>query len=96
MRSRSKTGKLSDASSGPLMRAGIAFRGEFWTRDTSECPKDVVVSSLWAALEQRVPSKYFITAKASAGILERIARYGKALPTDMHKAMVARSAVMAI
>ena len=41
--------------------------GEF--RSISECPRDAVVSSLSAILQEDVPSKYYLTPKACLGIL---------------------------
>jgi hypothetical protein len=55
--------------------------GECWTLSSSECPNDDVASSLLDILETGgVPRRYFLSAKASAGILRRAAKRGKKLP----------------
>jgi predicted nucleic acid-binding protein len=55
--------------------------GECWTLSSSECPSDAVASSLSDILETgAVPRRYFLSAKACAGILRRAAKRGKKLP----------------
>jgi hypothetical protein len=55
--------------------------GECWTLSSSECPNDAVASSLLDILETGdVPRRYFLSAKACAGILRRAAKRGKKLP----------------
>jgi len=72
----------------------IAARcGEFWTLNISECPNGVVASSLWHVLETpgSIPPRYFLSAKACAGILRRAAKRGKTLPIELREALEARA-----
>jgi len=78
--------RLADVTSpGSLVKwknSGMVWRGACWTRNTSESPKGAVVSSLWQVLDQTVPAKYFLSAKAAAGILRRTLKrkHGQKLP----------------
>ena len=54
--------------------------GSFGTLNTSECPKDVVESSLWLILQATAPSRYSLSRTACLGILRRAACRGKSLP----------------
>lgn len=79
---------ISVSYSGGWMTSGTVSRGEFWTRAGSELPRDAVVSSLSAVLETRaVPRKYWLSAKAAAGILRRAAKRGKTLPPRLMTAL---------
>ncbi len=69
---------------------------EFWTLSTSEfnhtlAPSlsDAGVCSLSDILEDSgsVPQRYFLSAKACAGILRRAAKRGKALPEPLVRAL---------
>ncbi len=53
----------------------------------SEWPSDDAVCSLWQVLEGHVDRKYFLTAKASAGILRRAEKRGRDLPAILHAAL---------
>jgi hypothetical protein len=54
---------------------------EFWTLNGLESPSDVAVCSLSHTLEiGDVQQRYFLSAKACAGILRRAERRGKELP----------------
>jgi hypothetical protein len=62
--------------------------GECWTADTSECPNDGAVSSSLAdVLQDDVPSKYFLSPKAAAGILRRAEKRGRELPSHLLAAL---------
>jgi hypothetical protein len=62
--------------------------GECWTLSSSECPNDAVASSLSDILETgAVPQRYFLSAKACAGILRRAAKGGKNLPDFLAAAL---------
>jgi hypothetical protein len=68
--------------------------GECWTLSSSECPSDAVASSLSDILETGgVPQRYFLSAKACAGILRRAAKRGKQLPAILFAAL--RSVLLA-
>ena len=62
------------------------------TLNTSEWPSDAVVSSLSQVLETDVPSKYFLSPKACAGILSRADRRARSLPPLLQAVLEARSA----
>ena len=64
------------------------------TPNFSEWPNDAAVCSLWQVLEKGpVPRKYYLSAKATEGILRRAAKRGKALPPMLEAAL--RSVVCA-
>lgn len=67
-------------------------RGESWTANTSEWPKDGVACSLSQILEENVPPKYSLSPRACTGILRRAEKRGKALPTQLREALQARAA----
>ena len=65
-----------------------ALPGASWTLNTGESPKDAVESSLSDVLETGgVPEKYFLSARACQGILNRASRRGKGLPERLYHAL---------
>ena len=68
-----------------------ALLGEFSTRNTGEFPKEGVESRLSAILEDNPPEKYFLSAKACRGILNRAERRGKELPEALKIALIRQS-----
>lgn len=54
--------------------------GEYWTRNTGECPSVVVVSTLSPTLAVNVPAKYYLSETACRGILGRAEQRGKPAP----------------
>ena len=86
----SEGGELSGSCSGKWMTSGTVWHGEYWTRNFSEWPKDADVSFLSDVLETRdVPPRYFLTARACAGIIRRAETRGKALPSVLRAALEA-------
>jgi hypothetical protein len=68
----------------------MGSRTEFWTLNGLESPSVVDVCSLSAILEiGDVPQRYFLSAKACAGILRRAGKRGKELPGQLHQALQA-------
>jgi len=67
--------------------------GEWWTRSTSGWPNDgsASLSSLASILEESVPTRYFLSARAARGILNRAQRRGRTLPEPLHAALSALS-----
>ena len=57
------------------------------TLNTGECPSVAVESTLSQILEVNAPQKYYLSAKACAGILRRAARRGKELPKMLKEAL---------
>lgn len=53
-----------------------------------ECPRDAVESRLSWILEDNVPERYYLSAQACQGILNRASRRGKALPEILHMALL--------
>src|SRR5271167_900786 len=82
-------------SSGTYKNAGTGSPTECLTLSTSECPSDVVESSLSDILETGdLPQQYYLTDKTATGILRRAAsgkRSGK-LPPYLEKALKALKA----
>lgn len=71
----------------PSWVTGIPSHGEFSMRAFGECPNVVEESGLWQILEANVPQKYFLSARACAGVLRRAERRGKELPTILKTAL---------
>lgn len=67
--------------------------GEWWTRSTSGWPSDgsACSSSLASILEESVPTRYFLSARAARGILNRAQRRGRTMPEPLHAALSALS-----
>ena len=65
-----------------------ALRGEFSTLNIGESPSVAVVSRLSCILEDNVPEKYYLSAQACLGILNRASRRGKELPEILKMALV--------
>lgn len=70
-----------------------AFPGEFSTHSFGECPSVDVESHLSQILEVNPHPKYYLSAKACRGILNRAARRGKQLPEALKAALEAQSFV---
>ena len=93
---RAEDGTL-EPSSGRWQNSGMGSPTEFWTLSTSEwnhtlvpSRSDDAVCSLSDILETGdLPPKYFLSAKACAGILRRAANRGKALPGLLRLALLA-------
>lgn len=81
------TGLTSESFSAKWSNSGMAWRGELWTRDTSESPNDAVECSLSAVLEATAPARFSLSARAASGILRRASRRGKVLPQALEKAL---------
>lgn len=80
---------ISRSSSPAWSRSGMASHGGCWTLSTPAWPNDASVSSLSEVLETEVPSRYFLSQRACAGILRRAARRGKDLPSHLARALEA-------
>lgn len=85
-------------SSGSWANSGMGSPTEFWTLSTSEfnhtlAPSlsDAGVCSLSDILEDSgsVPQRYFLSARACAGILRRAEKRGKVLPEHLARALKA-------
>lgn len=62
-------------------------RGACSTRNTGECPNVARESTLSQILQADAPEKYYLSAKAAAGILNRAKKRGKELPTMLREAL---------
>src|SRR5476649_1434098 len=63
-------------------------RGGSWTPNISAWPNDAVVCSLSQVLETgSIPPRYFLSAKACAGILRRAEVRGRTLPEQLLSAL---------
>ena len=88
-------------SSGSWASSGMGSPTAFWTLSTSAwtgtlapSPNDGSVCSLSDVLETgEVPQRYFLSAKACAGILRRADKRGRALPPPLHAALKAAARV---
>lgn len=64
-----------------------ALRTELLTHNTGESPSVAVESTLSSILQDNVPEKYFLSARACEGILRRAERRGKELPPMLREAL---------
>lgn len=82
--------------SGRWLTAGWVTAGpspiEFSTHSFGECPSAAVVSRLSQILEDTPHQKYYLSAKACAGILRRAERRGKKLPPELEAKLIRQSA----
>lgn len=67
------------------------WRGECLTRNIGEYPNVVVESRLSQILEEAPQEKYYLTARACQGILNRAERRGKVLPPKLKAALILQS-----
>ena len=72
---------------GPCWEYDPPWFGPLGTLNTSECPKDVVESSLSQILQDTVPSRYYLSKTACEGILHRAENRGKELPEHLKLAL---------
>ena len=77
------------SSSTGWTNSGSMRHGRIWTRSTSESRKAAAACSLSQVLEAEVPSKYYLSARAAAGILRRANSRGKELPAHLAAALEA-------
>ena len=68
-----------------------ALLGEYTMHSFGECPREENVSRLSQILEDCPHPKYFLSAKACVGILNRAERRGKELPPELKAALIAQS-----
>lgn len=71
----------------PSWETDSASHGEQLTLNTGESPSVVVDCTLSQILEDTVPQKYYLSAKACQGILRRAERRGKELPPMLKAAL---------
>ena len=64
-----------------------ASHGGSMMLNTGECPSAENASTLSQILQANVPEKYFLSAKACAGILRRAEKRGKELPVMLREAL---------
>jgi hypothetical protein len=77
-------------SSGRWANSGMGSPTECWTLNGSEWPSAAVVCSLSDTLETgAVPQRFFLSARACAGILRRAEKRGKELPSLLRAALEA-------
>lgn len=81
---RTESGQKQDLSAA----TDGALRGELSTLNFGESPSAAVESRLSWILEDNAPEKYYLSARACQGILNRASRRGKALPEILHKALL--------
>ena len=68
-----------------------ALLGELTMRNIGEFPNEENESRLSQILEENPHQKYYLSAKACQGILNRAARRGKDLPKELKEALLAQS-----
>ena len=80
---RRENGQRPDAS----WETVTALPGASMTLNTGECPSVARESTLSQILEASAPEKYYLSAKACAGILRRAEKRGKELPAMLREAL---------
>ena len=75
------------SSFGGWKNSGMASRGGYLTLSSTEWHNAAAVCSLSEVLETDVPQKYYLSAKAAAGILRRAEKRGKELPGMLREAL---------
>ncbi len=75
--------QTSPSSSPGWTNSGSMQRGRYWTRSTSESRSAAAACSLSQVLEAEVPSKFYLSARAAAGIIRRAALRGRTLPEPL-------------
>ena len=79
----------SPSSSTVWKTSGTASGGRYWTRKTSESRNAAAACSLSQVLQDEASSKFYLSAKAAAGILRRAQRRERELPTHLKAALLA-------
>ena len=64
------------------------MHGEPTTLNTEEYPSEERGSTLSQILQANAPEKYYLSAKACAGILRRAMKRGKSLPPMLQEALM--------
>ena len=86
---------ILEPSSGRWLNSGMGSPTEFLTLNGLESPSVAVVCSLSQTLETGdVPQRYFLSAKACAGILRRAEKRGKELPAQLRQALQAAAGAL--
>lgn len=67
--------------------AGMVFRGECLTLNSSEHPRDVEESSLSEVLDRFVPLRFFLTIDHLQSLLDRASARQKPLPVELETAI---------
>lgn len=89
------SGKWASAGMVGIKAAGgsiVQLHGGSWTLNFGECPNVEKESTLSEILEMDVPDKYFLSAKACWGILQRAQKRGKEVPLILKMALLERIA----
>ena len=81
---------------GPCWEYDPVWLGSLGTLNTSECPSDVVESSLSQILLDTVPSKYYSSQTACRGILRRSEERGKELPKKLKTALMIQAGLRSL
>lgn len=81
---------------GPCWEYDPVWLGSLGTLNTSECPSDVVESSLSQILLDTVPSKYYSSQTACRGILRRSEERGKELPKKLKTALMVQAGLCSL
>jgi hypothetical protein len=78
---------ISESSLTGFAGSGIASDGRYWTRNTSESRNAADAFSLSQVLQSEPSKKFYLSARAAAGILRRALRRGKELPAPLQAAL---------
>ena len=76
--------------SSPTIWVDSPLLGEYTTHSIGEFPSEENASVLSQILQDEVPEKYYLSAKACQGILTRASRRGKELPEILKEALISQ------
>ena len=81
--------KVEDGRPPEWLEAGeIVRRGDKWMLNIGEFPNVEKESTLYTILEETVPEKYYLSARACSGIIKRAEKRHRILPEIMKEALM--------
>ena len=80
-----KKERILEASSPRWMNSGMAYRGECWTQNFSEHPKDVEESILSQVIEVSAPLKYFLNKEQLQSLINRAEARNTPMPQELRE-----------
>ena len=79
---------------GQYWQIGGALLGEFIRRSFGEHPREDVDCALLQILQDNPPQKYYLSAEACEGMLNRTQKRGRHLPNELRDVLVYQSKIM--
>lgn len=88
-----RTAGKQEATQHPTTTGTTTLRGVCWTANFSESPNDVVESTLSDVLQtpDEIHSRYYLSEKACKGVIRRISKSGKRIPSCLAKVLISQA-----